>query len=109
MRLLEKIEIFMKKSVGELSFLWTTTKNATEGYKQGFSYGLKSGRSPPQVKDHIQFEDDLIRIIKKWKFRKVKNNFQKMLRENIKQVQILNKTLTPVDKTSKMYRLNKND
>ena len=90
-------------------FFINNNKKATEDYKQGFSYGLKSGRSPPQVKDLIQFEDDLVRIVKELKFRKVKNNFQKMLREDMKQVQTSKKTLTPADKTSNMYRLNKND
>ena len=70
---------------------------------------MKSGRSPPQVKDLIQFEDDLVRIVKELKFRKVKNNFQTKLREDMKQVQTSKKTLTPADKTSNMYRLNEND
>ena len=32
-----------------------------------------------------------------------------MLREDMKQVKTLNKALAPADKTSNMYRLNKND
>ena len=84
-------------------------KKATEDYKEGLSYGLKSGRSPPQLKDLIQFENDLVRIVKELKFRKVKNNFQTKLREDMKQVQTSKKTLTPADKTSNMYRLHKND
>ena len=84
--LLEKIDIFIKKiHWGAILFI-NNNKNVTEDHKQGFSYGLKSGRSPPQVKDLIQFEDDLVRIIKALKFCKVKNNFQKMLREDMKQV-----------------------
>ena len=108
LRLLEKIEI-SKKMRWKAVFFINNNKKATDDYKQGFSYGLKSGRSPPQVKDLIQFEDDLVRIVKELKFRKVKNNFQKMLREDMKQVQTSKKTLTPADKTSNMYRLNKND
>ena len=68
-------------------------KKDSEDYKEGFSYGLKSGRNPPQVKDLIQFEDDLVRIVKELKFRKVKNNFQTKLREDMKQVQNSKKTL----------------
>ena len=90
-------------------FFINNNKEATEDYKEGFSYGLKSGRSPLQVKDLIQFEDDLDRIVKELKFRKVKNNFQTKLREDMKQVQTSKKTLTPADKTSNMYRLHKND
>ena len=41
-------------------FFINNNKKSTEDYK-GFSYGLKSGRSPPQVNDLIQFVDDLVR------------------------------------------------
>ena len=109
LRLLEKIEIFIKKMRWRTIFFINKNKKATEDHKQGFSYGLKNVRSPPHVKDLIQFEDDLVRIVKELKFRKVKNNFQKILCEHMKQVQTSNKTLTPADKTSNMCRLNKND
>ena len=109
MRFLEKIEIFIKQLRWRAIFSISNNKKATEDHKQSFSYSLKSGSSPSQVKDFIEFKDDLVRIVKELKFCKVKNNFQKMLREDMKQVQTSNKTLTPADKTSNMYRLNKND
>ena len=55
----------------------------------------------------IQFEDDLLRMVNELKFPKVKSDFQKMY-EDMKKV-TSKKTLTPADKTSIMYRLNKND
>ena len=67
---------------------------------------MKSGRSPPQVKNFIQFEDDLIRTVKELKFSKVKNDFQKLFGEDMKKVQTSKKTLTPADKTFIMYKLN---
>ena len=109
LRLSEKIEIFIHKMRLKAVFFVNNNKKATEDYKQGFSYGLKSGRSPPQVKDLIRFKDDLVRKVKELKFCKVKNNFQNILREDMKQVQTSKKTLTPADKISDMYRLNKND
>ena len=66
-------------------FFINNNKKSTEDYK-GFSYGLKSGRSPPQVNDLIQFVDDLVRIVKELKFRKVNDNFQTKLGEDMKQV-----------------------
>ena len=93
LRLLEKIEIFIKKMRWRAIFFINNNNKTTEDHKQGFSYSLKSGRSPPQVKYLIQFEDDLVRMVKELKFRKVKNNFQKMLREDMKQVQTSNKKL----------------
>ena len=67
---------------------------------------MKSGRSPPQVKNFIQFEDDLIRTVKELKFSKVKNDFQKLFGGDMKKVQTSKKTLTPADKTFIMYKLN---
>ena len=58
LNLLEKIEIFIKKMRWGAIFFINNNKKATEDYKEGFSYGLKSGRSPPHLKDLIQFEDD---------------------------------------------------
>ena len=58
LRLLEKIETFIKKMRWRVLFFINNNKKATEDYKEGFSYGLKSGRSPPHLKDLIQFEDD---------------------------------------------------
>ena len=109
LRLSEKIKIFIQKMRWRATFFINNNKKATEDYKQGFSYDLTSGRSPPQVKELIQFEDDLVRIVKELNFRKVKNNFQKVLCEDMKQVYTSKKTLTPADKTSNIYRLNKND
>ena len=64
LRLLEKIEIFMKKIRWRAIVFINNNKKATEDHKQDFSYGLKSGRSPTQLKDLIQFKDDLVRIVK---------------------------------------------
>ena len=51
----------------------------------------------------MAFEDDLVRLVKKIKFRKVKNQFQnKLKKKDIKKVHSSNKTLTPADKTSNM-------
>ena len=57
----------------------------------------------------MAFEDDLIKLVKEIKFRKVKNQFQNKLKDDIKKVRSSNKTLTPADKTSNMYRREKEE
>ena len=109
LRLLEKVEIFIKKMHWRAIFFISNNKKATDDYKEGFNYGFKSGRRPPQVIDLIQFADDLVRIVKQLKFCKVKNYLQKTIRADMKQVQTSKKTLTPGGKTSNMYRLHEND
>ena len=64
LRLLEKVEIFIKKMHWRAIFFISNNKKATDDYKEGFNYGFKSRRRPPQVIDLIQFEDDLVRIVK---------------------------------------------
>ena len=56
-----------------------------ENINKFITYGLKSGKSPMQVKD--QFQDVLVRMVKELKVSIVKNNFQIKLREDMKQVQ----------------------
>ena len=82
-----------------------------EDDKQGFSYGLKCSGSCPQVKDLIQFEDDLVGIVKELKFHKVKNEFQfqKMLCKDMNKVQTSKKILTPADNACNMYGGNKSN
>ena len=64
LRLLEKIDIFIKNALESYHF-YKEHQKSTGDKKQVFSYGLKSNRSPPQIKDLIQFEDHLVRIVKK--------------------------------------------
>ena len=69
-------------------------------------YGLKSPYSPRQVKEFIPFENDLVELIRKIKFRK-RNTFQGKLKEGVKLIKDSHKTMTFADKTSNMYRLTK--
>ena len=52
----------LKKCVGEISFFINNKAEATENDKQVFGYDLKTGKSLQQVKELIQFEDDLVRM-----------------------------------------------
>ena len=72
-------------------------------------YGLKSNKCPPQLKELIPFEDDLIDLVKNIQFRKVRNDFQMKLHEDLRKVRSSKKTLTFADKTSNMYRLEKEE
>lgn len=69
------------------------------------SFGLKSDKCPPPVKELIKFEEDLFNLVNKIKFRKSNNNFQRKLKSDIKNIKNSSKTLTPADKTSNLYRL----
>ena len=68
-------------------------------------YGLTSPYSPRQPKGLISFENDLVESIRNTKFKKIRNNFQEKLKDNIKSIKKSNKTMKSADKTSNMYRL----
>ena len=72
-------------------------------------YGIKSSKCPPQVKDLIAFEEDMIDLVHQIRFRKVNSNFQRKLNKDLKTIKSSNKTLTPADKTSNMYKLTKDE
>ena len=72
-------------------------------------YRLRSLKIPPPVKELATFESELIELVKNIKFRKVKNQLQNQLKEDIKKINQSDKTLTFADKSSNMYRLTKEE
>ena len=107
LQLIAKIELFMKKLLWKATFFINNSKETTESCASGSVYGLKSNKCLPQVKELIPFEDDLIDLVKNIKFRKVRNDFQMKLHEDLRKVRSLKKTFA--DKTSNMYRYEKKE
>ena len=87
------------------------TKNNGDGTQKEHSsrYGIKSNKCPPQVKDLIAFEEDMIDLVHQIRFRKVNSNFQRKLNKDLKTIKSSSKTLTSVDKTSNIYKLTKDE
>ena len=71
------------------------------------TYALRSLNCPPQVKELIQFESDLLDIIKSLKFRKRRSHFQNRLKDHINTIHNTDRTLTFADKTPNLYKLKK--
>ena len=86
-------------------------KDAKENETQTIpeNYGLKSLNGPPQVKELIQFESDLLDIIKSLKSRKTTSHFQKRFKDDINTIHNTDTTLTFADKTSNLYKLKKSN
>ena len=72
-------------------------------------YGLKTLHSSKQVKELSTFEKDLIAVVKDFKFRNARSDFQTTLQEDIRLIHNSKKTITFADKTSGMYRLTKEE
>ena len=103
-KLIEQIESFIKRIRWKAIFF--DTKDQRDGNEEiPNNFGLKSSKCPPQVRELIPFENDLIQLAKDVKFRRTRNDFQTKMRTDVRSIRNSEKTLTPADKTSNMYRL----
>ena len=106
LKLIEKIELLIKNMRWKAIFFKNRNRKPSNNTAEA-KFGLKSNQCPPQVKKLMAFEGDLIKRVKQIKFRKVKSQFQNKLKDDIKKVRSSNKTLTPADKISNIYQLEK--
>ena len=60
--------------------------NQTEptAHKALFTFGLNSSKCPPQLKELVPFEEDLIKLVKNLRFREEENKFQRTLAKDLK-------------------------
>ena len=68
-------------------------------FESTFKYGFKTRNCPPQHEDLMEFEDDLQKMISNVQFRRVKNDFQNRLKNDIRSIQSSKKVLFFADKT----------
>ena len=71
------------------------------------TYGFKSRNYPPIVHELENFENELLFLIKNIQFRKVNNNFQSQLNEDIKQIKGDSRIFVPADKSRNIYKMDK--
>ena len=97
---MEKIELVIKRMRWKAHF-YNERKDAKEKETQTIpeTYFLKSLNCPLQVKELIQFESDLLDIIKSLKFRKIRSHFQKRLKDDINAIHNTDTKLTFTDPT----------
>ena len=73
------------------------------------NYNFKSERCPPQHNGLIPFENDFYEMIKTIKFRPICNNFQSMLKRDVKEINSSKTLFVPSHKTTNLYKVNKQD
>ena len=69
------------------------------------NFGFKSTKCPPQTPEMIPFEEDMLKMVENIKFRKVRDNFQSVLKRDIQNIRKSDKMLIPADKTRNFYNL----
>ena len=79
LQLIEKTEMVIKRMRWKAIF--QDTRNDKSNQQR---YGLRSFKIPPSVKELAAFESQLIEVVKNIKLRKVKNQLQNQLKEDIR-------------------------
>ena len=83
-------------------------KRETNGIKTEWN-GLKSSKTPKQVKELIPFENDFTALVQCIRFRKTRNHFEEKIQKDIHSIRSSDRTVTFVDKTTNLYRLTKTE
>ena len=71
------------------------------------TYGFKSRKCPPVIKELEKFEGDLRKMVKNVEFRKISIKFQDKLKSDMKEIRNHNDILVCADKSRNIYKLNK--
>ena len=73
------------------------------------TFGFRTEKSAPQIKEMMDFENELCGIISSNKFSIHRDSFQKMLSKDVKKVQNSKNIFILGDKTTNVYEVDPND
>ena len=71
------------------------------------TYGFKSTKCSPAVPELSQFENDLMYLVKNLEFRKINNEFQNKLNNDINEIKTRDKVFVAADKSRHIYKMEK--
>lgn len=98
--LINKTELFIKRVRWKVyHFL---SKNEHDGRE---TYGFRTTNTPPKNPLLYEFENDLYDMIKNIDYRKVKNDFQSKILNDIKSIRTKEKIYVKADKTRNLYEV----
>ena len=66
-------------------------------------------KRPPAVEEMAQFKNDLLLLLKNVEFKKVNNDFQMRLRDDINEIKASNKMVVSADKSRHIYKIEKDE
>ena len=102
--LIENVELLIKRMRWKAHLYENSGLNTSNP----LNYIFQSRKCPPQHNDLIQFENDLLELIKRVKFKKVKNKFLDQLHKDILSIKKSEKVFIFADKTRNIYETDKN-
>ena len=102
LKLIMKTENFLKRMRWKaLAFLGKLKSSDKD------NYGFKTATCPSSVKELLPFENDMMDMIKNLEFKKVNNEFQSNLRNDIRQIRKSNNLFVSADKSRHIYKVSK--
>ena len=85
---------------------WRAWHAMNPGRNSGIeTYGFNTTRAPPAVPELREFEQDVIGLLKKVKFRRVNSDFQKRMKKDLNDIIKGDKVVVSADKTNNLYKL----
>ena len=87
----------------EEAYLTMLNPHTTSSSKE--TYGFRSTKNPPPIKELKDFEDDMLEMIQSVKFKQVNNPFFNKLKEDTDRIKNEPKLLIAADKTTNFYKL----
>ena len=103
--LLRRIESFIKnmrwKAYSFLNAIDCTEKEGRE------KYGFRTWKPPPHIKEMDKFEAEIIGMVKEIKFRKMHNNIQQLMYEDMRRIIESDGIFVKSDKSGNLYEIEK--
>ena len=103
--LVDKTELLIKRMRWKVLFFEQDPEDPEATPRE--RYGFKTRKCPPQHKDLIPFEEDLMDMIQKVSFKTTNNPFQDTLRHDIDHIKESKDLLIFADKTRNLYDLDR--
>ena len=100
-RLIAKTEEFIQRIRWKAFF----HLNPTEDHAPKPTYGFKSTKTAPQIKELQNFENDLCSLVNNIQFTNFRSQFQRNLSEDVKRINGNKNVLIPADKTRNLYEV----
>ena len=102
LKLIMKMENFLKRMRWKaLAFLGKLKGSDKD------NYGFKTAKCPSLVKELVPIENDMMDMIKNLEFKRVNNEFQSNLRNDIRQIRESNNLFVSADKSKNIYKVSK--
>ena len=99
--LISKVESFINR-IRWKAFYYDGNHASSNDEKEE-KFGFRTGNSPPNIPALSKFESDMHDLIQNVKFRKVDNEFQKTLKQDVSTIRNSDKVIVAADKSTNLY------